>query len=567
MNDSPFFHAGFIIGTWACERTLRMAKIPHFIGGALLGLGILAHAQKLDESEVRITYGELKQLLSRAEPPQETKAHPPALLSARLRLSLENDLPIIHATYRIYGFSDVSALVPLIEGDVSLESQQPDEAVVVAEDHGLSLVSSTQGAQMLQLRLLPLLSENEFSITIPPCPAVIFETGDIPTDQSVVLLFGDREETLGAGKIQPLPNHGQAIRIRLLGSSETREALSPPEPSTWTWQQQALVLPSEGEHVYQVLARASATNGSGVEAVLPLPPDAQDITATGDDLVSQTKIRGENRSLSLSLVWKTRSVLDRQLMISYRMPFRLLDHKWKLHAPGDEGTRTRFIIARSPLLDYAAEGLSGPVSSQALPSALATHLKGASCYQLEGVTSAEISATPIPVAATEEGVIKSAEWSLKIEPDGSMLATGALTIEHKGPLDFRFDTPQNMKLLACELQGSPVLPIDLGEGRLKISLLQVNSESLVHCSFTSAGSALDPVSGTLQLSLPQTPLFLHSLLWNIDLPYGYQAETHGNLTRLPSTGGTASRITLRKNLCRNERPEVQVFYQRSDLNR
>jgi hypothetical protein len=70
----------------------------------------------------------------------------------------------------------------------------------------------------------------------------------------------------------------------------------------------------------------------------------------------------------------------------------------------------------------------------------------------------------------------------------------------------------------------------------------------------------------LKLSLPQTPLFLHSLLWHIDLPPGYQAETHGNLTRIAATGGTPSRISLRKNLCRDERPEVQVFYQRSDLN-
>lgn len=544
-----------------------MAKMDHFIGGAFLGLSILAHAQKLDESEVRITYGELKQLLARAEPPEKTKSPPPALLSARLRLSLENGNPIIHATYRTYGFDEVSALVPLIEGDVSLESQQPDDAVVVAEKHGLSLVSSTQGARMLELRLLPLLGENEFTITIPPCPAVIFETGDLPADQSVVLKIGNREETLGAGKIQPLPNDGPNIRIRLLDSRETREALRPPEPSSWIWQQQALVLPSEGELIYQIIARASATNGSGVQALLPLPPDAQDIAVTGDDLVSHTKLRGENRSLGLSLVWKTRSILDRQLMISYRMPFRLLDHKWKLQAPGNEETRTRFLIARSPLLDYAAEGLVGPVNSQALPSALASHLNGASCDQLEAVTTAEISATAIPVVATEEGVIKLAEWSLKIEPDGSMLATGALNIEHKGPLDFIFDTPENMKLLSCELRGSPVSPIDLGEGRLKISLPSANTESLVYCSFTSAGNALDPVSGTLKLALPQTPLFQHSLLWHIDLPLGYQAETHGNLTRLSSAGAAASRISLRKNLCRNERPEVQVFYQRADLNR
>ena len=53
---------------------------------------------------------------------------------------------------------------------------------------------------------------------------------------------------------------------------------------------------------------------------------------------------------------------------------------------------------------------------------------------------------------------------------------------------------------------------------------------------------------------------------HVDLPPGYQAETHGNLTRVPATGGAQpSRITLQKNLCRDERPEIRVFYQRGDL--
>ena len=206
-----------------------------------------------------------------------------------------------------------------------------------------------------------------------------------------------------------------------------------------------------------------------MDALLPLPSDARDITVVGDDLVSHAKIRGENRALGLSLVWKTRGILDRQLMVSYRLPLRPLDRTWKLQAPGGEDTRTRFIIATSPLLDYAADGLSGPLSPQGLPASLAQSLNGATCQQLESGASAELTATPIPVAVTEEGVVKQAEWSVKIEPDGSMLATGILNIEHKGPLGFVFDTPQDMKLLSCELGVRPVSPIDLGEGRLKVA--------------------------------------------------------------------------------------------------
>ena len=546
---------------------LRMAKIHPLIGGALLALGIHAQAQKLDDAEVRITYGELKQLLARSEPVAKPQTPPPARLSARLRFTMEDGRPVINATFRTLGFGDEIALVPLIAGDISLDTQIPEDAVVISEDDSLCMASGKTGTQTLQLRLLPIIGEDGFSIKIPPCPSVIFETGDLPAGQSVILNSGSKEETIAEGQIRPLSNKGEPLHIRLLNSRETREALSPPEPSTWSWQHQALVIPADGDLVYQIIARASAAEGSGVEALLPLPSEAQDIEVSGDDLVSHMKIRGENRALGLSLVWRTRGILDRQLMISYRMPLRPLERTWKLQAPGGEGTRTRFIIATSPLLDYAAEGLSGPLLPQGLPTTLAESLKGAICQQLEAGSSADLTAIPIPVAVTEEGVVNQAEWSVKIEPDGSMLAIGVLTIEHKGPMGFVFDTPQDMKLLSCELGGRPVSPIDLGAGRLKVALASQSEKSLLSCSFTRTGSPLDPVEGTLKLSLPQTPLFLHSLLWHIDLPQGYQAETHGNLTRIPATGGPPSRLSLRKNLCRDERPEIQVFYQRADLNR
>lgn len=550
---------------------LRMAKIHPLIGSAFLALGIHAQAQKLDDSEVRITYGELKQLLARAETAAKTEKPPepppPALLSARLRFSMDGERPVINAGFRTLAFGDKMALVPLISGDVSLESQSPEDAVVISENDSLCYAGAKAGTHTLQLRLLPISGEDGFSIAIPSCPSMIFETGDLADGQSVVLKTNSKEETLAAGQIRPLSNKGEPLHIRLLDSRETREALSPPEPSTWTWQHQALVVPADGDLVYQIIARASAANGSGVEALLPLPSDARDIAVEGEDLVSHAMIRGGNRTLGIALVWKTRGILDRQLMISYRLPLRPLDRTWKLQAPGGGDTRTRFIIATTPLLDYAAEDLSGPFSPQGLPAPLAEFLKGATCRQLEAGASADLTATPIPVAATEEGVVKQAEWSLKIEPDGSMLANGILNIEHKGPLGFVFDTPPDMKLLSCELAGRPVSPIDLGEGRLKVALPPQDGDSRLTCSFTRTGSPLDPVEGTLKLSLPRTPLFLHSLLWHIELPSGYQAETHGNMTRATISGGPQSRISLRKNLCRDERPETQLFYQRADLNR
>ncbi len=544
-----------------------MATLKQVLGVALITIPTLLHAQELDKAEVRIPYSELKQLLARAEPQVKPVTPEPALLSARLRLAIENERPVLDATFRTVSFGSRMDLVPLIAGGVSLEKQDPEGVLVVMEKDSLCFATDQAGPHTLKLRLLPVIGADGFSFALPPCPSAIFETSDLPAGQSVLLQSGGREQTLSSGRILPLPHTGETLTVRILNSRETREALRPPDPSTWTWQHQALVMPVDGELIYQTISRSSAAGGSGVEALLAMPPDARDITVSGEDLVSQSTLRGEDRSLGLTLGWKTRGILDRQIMISYRMPLRPLDPAWQLQAPGGEGTRTRFIIADSPLLSYAADGLSGPLTPQGLPSVLAESLRGGTCHQIEAATNAELTVTSIPVAATAEGVVTHAEWTLRIEPDGAMLATGALTIEHKNSLGFEFDTPEGMKLLACEIAGKAVSPVDLGGGRLKVALPPHGENTRLSCSFTGSITSLDPVEGTMKLSLPRTPLFIHSLLWSLDLPSGYQAETHGNLMRVTTASGPPSRIALRKNLCRDERPEIQVFYQRSDLTR
>ena len=544
-----------------------MAIIHASIAGALFVLTCPLPGQQLDDAEVRIPYGEFKQLLARAAPDAREKSPDPALRSARLRVSLENGRPVVNATFRTLTFGDPPALVPLIGGALSLDAQEPADAAVILADRQVCLVTERAGSRTLVLRLVPTAGAGGFSISLPPCPSVILETGELPADLALAVTCERREEVIGPGQSLPLTSTGTNYTIRVLDQSETREALLPPEPSQWMWQHEALVKPGTGELIYQIIASATAAGGSGVEAVLPMPADARDISAHGEDLASQRIVRGAKRSLTLALTWKTRGILDRRLEISYRMPLRPLDREWLLQAPGGAGTRTRFLIASSPVFSYAADGLSEPLAAASLPPAFAEAIAGMVCRQLETGNSADLTVTPVPVAATEAGVVKQADWSLKVEPDGSLLASGKLLIEHKGPLGFVFDTPPGMKLLTCELAGEALAPVDLGEGRLKVLLPPRGNVSQLTCAFTRTAGALDPVEGTLALALPRTPLFINTLQWSIELPAGYQAETSGNLTRLPSPGGPPSRVLLAKNLCRDERPEVRVFYQRSDLNR
>jgi hypothetical protein len=127
------------------------------------------------------------------------------------------------------------------------------------------------------------------------------------------------------------------------------------------------------------------------------------------------------------------------------------------------------------------------------------------------------------------------------------------------------DIPTGLTLLTCEVAGQAVAPVNCGENKLEINLPAAAQKTTISCSFTGRINVLDPVGGTLDLSLPQTPLFIKALTWSIELPARYQAETNGNLVRVIDPRVPASQLILQKNLCRDEQPLIHIFYQRSNL--
>ena len=177
----------------------------------------------------------------------------------------------------------------------------------------------------------------------------------------------------------------------------------------------------------------------------------------------------------------------------------------------------------------------------------------------------ELAVTRLPVAAVSGATMDDAIWSVKVEPDGSVLLEGTMTVSHSEAAVLLFDTPAGQSLLKCSLDDRPVAPVSHEGGKLELALTANGQPARVGCSFTGRIGALDPVEGTFGIGLPQTPMFIRALQWKIDLPPAYQAEISGNVTRMkPEAGDPPSRLVVRKNLCRDERPEVHVFYTRKN---
>ncbi len=539
--------------------------MKHPLLAALLSTPFLAAADPLEDAEVRLPYSEIRRLLEERKEPAPAEVLPSSLASARFKVSREGGRLVIDAAFRTMRFSDRPTLVPLLGGAVALERSEPAELGLLVKDGRICHASAEPGSSAFNARFLS--GADEVELTLPASPSLILETDE----PGFLASTGDREQPLLPGQPLPLPAAGAVVTLRALSTREAEESLRPPQPSDWTWQHQALVRDEDGELEHLVIARASATTGSGLSAELLLPSDARDVHATGEDLASWLGIRNADGSNRLLLEWKSRDLLEREVTLTYHRPLRPLDASWQLVAPrgtGDQASRTRFLIAANPRRAFEAAGLAGPFDPEGLPPTMREALAGSTYHTLESKDhTADLGARELPLVATAEAVVSEATWTLRQESDGALLAEGLLKIEHRQPLRVAFDSPAGFTLLSCAVNGRDTRPVDRGEGRIEVPLPPAGKEvSQVQLSFTAAGDALDPVSGTLALALPRTPLFIRTLNWRIDLPAAYRAEVHGNLIRDSlAAADPPSAIRLRKNLCRDEVPAVSVFYQRADL--
>jgi len=528
----------------------------------------------LEGAEVRLPYEELRRLIEASrEKKEESAPIPPALVLSRLKLSMDGDTPVIDGEFRTVRFSEGFSRVALIGGDLSIESQETEGDALVMHDSMLCRVDEGAGSSDTRLRFRTTGDRRGFELVFPACPGTMVDTSGLPEQASLAVTQGKTERIIPRGGRYAVPAEQTSLRFRILDEEESLEALRPPEPSSWSWQHQALVIPEEGELRYRILSHASAADGSGVDADLKLPSDARDVTATGDDLLEVRVLRDDEGNPRVHLSWKSRDVLERDVEIFYRVPLRPLDERWVLSVPVAEkegSTKTRFIIPALPSINFEAEGLSGPIVSESVGSVLSKQLAGSPCYFLEGESSVEMKVRRLPVVATDDAVIPEATWLLSMERDGSMLAEGVIEVEHGMAQGVVLDMPDGMLLLSCQVEGRAVEPVNLGESRIEIAVPARGEggakPTRIALSFTSKGKAFDPLEGTLALALPQTPLFIRSLTWRVDLPSGYTAEISGNLTwEAGAASDPASSIRMRKKLCRDERPEVQVFYQSRHL--
>lgn len=490
------------------------------------------------------------------------------LQAAHYKVDLAATPATITVTMRVQQFKAGTTSTPIMPGDVSIDDLQPADAPLFVKQELLHLVTEQVGKQELRFRLFPAQAD---SIVCLPCASATISFSGLAKGEAIECRIDEAMQTLRADGTLGIPARGARVSWKKSLAVE-HEALP---PSEWTWRHEVVVVEQEGRLSLCSFSQAETRAGNSTEAQLLLPADVGQIEVSGEQLDQHFVQREADGSQRLSLRWKGERQLNRAIELRYEKRVSALQETWVLVAP--RGNAEKADLAQFHLVDqahrkFSGEMMSGPFAPQTLSQSMQKQLRGNAYFLIDapkGETA--IQQKILPIASTADAMITKARWETRAELDGSTLSTGQLELQYRNGARLPLRLPENAVLLSCSANQQQLAPVIAAPGLLEIALPQEQKELSVVTliiSYTERIAKFAPLEGQMSLRLPSTPYFINSLQWQIVLPTEYAAEVAGNLTRPNASTAAPNQILLEKNLCREETPQAEIFYNRNNkLNR
>jgi hypothetical protein len=565
LDDAPMFKPAFLAFAF-----LMMETTPGFSATEAESADA---APDLSDARVTIPYSELKTLwtAAAAQKEQDKKQEPAppvqsAMVSAHYQLALDGEQAEGTVEFEIQQFTDQWTVMPLLGTDAQLESIEPADTQIIIRDNYYSLVSNRPGKQLVTIRfaarLLPAPEGAQLRLPIAPASINTLTVTGIPEKQALRVADATQapEDKSGATyRLAPRDN----LDVTLL----PEKSLAAPLSSSWNIEPQAFVRFTEGKLAYQTRIAAHADTGSGLSMDLQLPPDANVSNITGADLAGWQIKAGPNQSHVAHIQWETRDVLRREVEILYDLPQPLTASQWQLQSPriiDGESSPPLYLIALVPGLDLTAKA-ANPVPRQ-LPKWLADHADGIDYLVFAGDTS--LQARWLPLVQTPRAVAETVQAKMQIVTDGALLNEMQYDLRHEAAFSWKLTLPDGAELLASSVDGHAVNPIDCGGHVIEFSLPAGSQTDQVKLSYTARGPAFQPVSGKIDVELPQTELLTSKLDWELHIPAAYEVSAFQGNVEPDSGNGQADAdsktIRLHREIFKGEHPSVELFYQKPE---
>lgn len=557
------------------------------------------------EGEVTIPYAEMKRLWQalreKGKPPEKEKSPIAAVVaSAEYELELSEARSQLRADYIVEVLSDEWQLIPLIGGAISLEKSEVSQGHIVRRDGFYTLIVKGKGEYQVHLlfRAVGLDSwPSHPGLKLHPTAASLSRlmVRGLPDDQWLRLQGLDKDELMSSaaennGQDYFLSGEGEELSLRLESAAVAKEsaamANAPVIASVWDIQSQIFVRYAEGRLFYEARVFAQSDAGSALSMELEMPHKVAAVVVDGEDIASWRMGRSQDGRRKLHIDWRTRDRLDRRFQLSYQMAQSPLSDEWVIVPPGGERegeeTRAKHLLAIEVVegLEWKGEGLSSTVASRRLPKWLGEHVKEVEFVTAETSGPLQIEAEWLPVLETVRATVSLAKFNTRLVKDGAMLVEAEYHVQQSESFDWTVNIPSLEQVLNCEVNGKAVKPIRRNESELEFHLTAASGgggdgvATVIRFSYALQSSAFDLVSGQVTVELPQTDLFIHRLEWDLEIPEIYETTAvEGNVQLAQSRPSKAKKaapvkrhlIRLQKELCRGERPAVEVYYRRRGI--
>lgn len=172
----------------------------------------------LDESEVRITYGELKRLVAATlpkEPPPPALKPPPPVPAALLSVlyHLDPEASILTAEMQVENFDGGWHTVPLAGAAVGVLAVEPKNARLVVVDDFLCLITDKAGAQSVKLTFALATTGQGTTLHLAASPIASLAVKALPEGKILRLQHGTTSQTLATAGLSALPAQGGEVTV------------------------------------------------------------------------------------------------------------------------------------------------------------------------------------------------------------------------------------------------------------------------------------------------------------------------------------------------------------------
>ena len=174
----------------------------------------------LDESEVRITYGELKRLVSatlpKEAPSPAVKASPS--ISAALLSSLcqfDPQASTITAEMQVENFDGAWHAVPIVGDAAGAIAVEPKDARLVVNDGQLCLITDKAGAQQVKLTFALAKEGQGTTLHLAASPIASLAVKQLPDGKALRLQHGSTTQIISSAGLAALPAAGGDVTFTL----------------------------------------------------------------------------------------------------------------------------------------------------------------------------------------------------------------------------------------------------------------------------------------------------------------------------------------------------------------